>query len=84
MTVYLYCIYDMTDYENIDISYIPEEAWEYMKRFELQKTSDFNDFCTQLKTHYTNFDIEDLCYGLIRDEFYYDYTNGFKYVLELD
>lgn len=84
MTVFLYCIYDLADYEELDYSDIPEEAWEYMKRFDLKKVADFNDFCTQLDAHYMKNDITDLCYGLIRDEYYYDYVNGFKYVLELN
>lgn len=84
MTVYLYCIYDLEPYADIDPSDIPEEAWEYMKRFKLSKVSDFNDFCAQLEAHYMKNDITDICYGLIRDEYYYDYMNGYKYVLELD
>ena len=84
MTVFLYCIYDLADYEELDYSDMPEEAWEYMKRFDLDKVTDFNDFCAQLDSHYMKNDITDLCYGLIRDNYYYDYVNGFKYVLELN
>lgn len=83
MTVYLYTLYDHTtifhDFENI-----PEESWEILKRFDLDKASDFNDFCAQIDTNYFKHNALDLIYHLISNGFYYDYVNEFKYVLELD
>ena len=78
--VTLYCIYDMTPYENFDKDDIPEEAWEYMKKFEVLNDADWEDFQEQLNYHYDQEEQFEILGDLLKYGYFYDYKNGFKYV----
>lgn len=81
LTVLLTTIYDPTPYKNCHVNDIPDDAWEILKKFDLEKSADVRDFFTQLKHWYFDKDALEILEIILCRGLFTDYENWYRFEL---
>lgn len=86
MIISIYKIEELEAWEDVEYYDIPEEAWEFKCNFDLtvDDLEDITNFYFHLKKYYLEGEALAIVHGLLTQEYWYDYTNGFKYTLGWD